>query len=244
MDSRKDVAQCDYCGQRSVLHTRGTPPVRPPPPTAAVGARPSAMPVIELPNPGRRILFALVLPLVLMVFISGLVYFIFNRVEATIRASMGGKTPSASFIFGGGGGGGGDEAAALPPQGSYLESPELVLPRVEQIADPPRIRYLSISDQTVEVYPESGERYSIHARGKPLRRGGAISVPETVIDLDQVDLDLLPSIRAKALEATGTSPSRAILSAPSGTPQWEFSARIDGGVKVLRFGTDGTLLDE
>lgn len=243
MDSRKDVAQCEYCGQRSVLHTRGTPPVRRPPPTAAVGAQPSAMPVIEVPSPGRRIFFVLLLPLVLMIFISGLVYFIFNRVDATIRASMGGNVPSASFIFGGGGADD-DEPAALPPQGSFLESPELLRPRIEQVADPPRIRHLTISGQTVEVYPESGERYSIHARGKPLRRGGAISVPETVIDLEQVDLTLLPSMRAKVLEATGSSPSRAVLSAPAGTPQWQLTAQVDGRAKVLYFGTDGTLLDE
>ena len=94
VDSRKDVAQCEYCGQRSMLHTRGTPPLPTPPPIA--GAAPTPMPVIELPNPSRRIALALILPVVLMLFISGLVYFIISEVNETVRGALGGQAPGGS----------------------------------------------------------------------------------------------------------------------------------------------------
>jgi len=237
VDSRKDIVHCDYCGQRSALRVKAAAMAPQAPITPAVG-EPAPLPVIEIPNVRRRVILILALTLLPIVIISVVVFVVTQQVRSTLDGVLGDRANSGFISLGGGGGGGGDDDddAPLPKVDNYFATPGDISERVRRgVADPPEIRQLIVTRQMLEVYPASGQRYTIHHDGNALRRGGAVPVPTHVFNLTSVDFDVLPDIVAKAAKASGRQPTRVVLEAEEGTPQW----KVQMGRDKLVFSLEG-----
>lgn len=202
------------------------------------------MPVIVLPNIRRRIILIVVLTLLPLLLISTIVFFVIRHVRNTVEEAFGGARAGASFVNLGGGASEDDEPT-LPVVSDYLANPTDIPQRVRQgVANPPEVRRVQITRQTVEVYPASGERYSIHANGKALRRGGAVSVPAQTFDLATIDFTILPVILDKASKRSGGAASIAVLEADQGTPRWKISPQMGGADKVMVFAISGEYVED
>jgi len=251
VDSRQPIAQCEYCGQRSMLRQRGAP-ARPPPPAPGAAAGTPPMTVIELPDMRRRVGLILLLTLLPLILVSVLVFVIISEVRDRIDQATGsvsvhvpGPGSSAFGPTADDDDDDDDNDVPLPTISDYLANPHDITERVRRgVVDPPVVRSLSVERSSVEVYPADGQRYSITFKGQALRRGGARPVPEPTFDLNLIDLSVLPGILDAVKQTHGASPSKALLEAEGGTPQWKIHTRKDGKALTLRFEIDGTPVED